>query len=357
MAIRSDRALSRLLVAAVVALGVAACGPADTSPLAGDAGAPDGATEDRGLDASPVEGDAGELGGTDAFFPGIEPDAGLLPSDAGSEVDSGSEADAGTAGADGGLTRVDAGPPPEPTRAFSTRFRVGTFNVPETRRASLLTSREARADAVLDLLRDNSVDAAAVQESGTYLKRAVASRDAWRSTWGRVNKFVNGREVGNGIVFRRAPLRLLDSHDILVPMPSRPRGLNIPVRLFEHRSDDGTRARFAMISFHAPTRRDDPTDASRRALRVALSRYIDRCHRQGLVVVLAGDANDGGYATHFRPEMKVAAHHVVDWILVSRSIRVHGDFSRSRPLLSDHDLIGATIQIPVDPTAPRTLPN
>ncbi len=243
------------------------------------------------------------------------------------------------------------------TRDFSMRFRVASFNVPETQRRELLTSREARASAVLNLMRDIGVDVAAVQESGTYLKAATRERDAWRSTWGRVNKFVNGREVGNGIVYRNAPFRVLDSYNLLVPMPSRPRGLNIPVRLMEHRSEGGARARFVMISFHAPTRRDDPTDASRRALRQALSRYITRCHRQGLVVVLAGDANDGGYGSHFRPDMKIGFHHVVDWILVSRAIRVHGGFSRSMPMLSDHEAITATISIPVNNTAPITLPN
>jgi hypothetical protein len=341
VALRPDRALSTLLAAAALALGAAACGPAD-SPLSGDAGALDAATDGPALDASPDGRDAGDEGGWDA---GSEADAGTTRTDAGQPP------------VDAGQPRVDAGPPPAPPRAFSARFRVGSFNVPETRRASLLTSREARANAVLNLIRDNDIVATSVQESGTYLKAAVADRDAWRSTWGRVNKFVNGRQVGNGIVFRRAPLRLIDSHDIRVPMPSRPRGLNIPVRLFEHQSDDGARARFVMISFHAPTRRDDPTDASRRALRMALSRYIDRCHRQGLVVVLAGDANDGAYASHFRPEMKTAYHHVVDWILVSRAIQVHHGFSRNRPALSDHELIAAGISIPVDPSAPRTLPD
>ena len=330
------------LLSFVALLSLLGCG--DGEMLGADAA--DLSTFDASADDVAFDGDSSDLG---AFIDSSVFDGELL--DGGDDVLADATADDTEAS--------DAGPDvdPDPGRAFSMRFRVSSFNVPETRRASLLTSREARANRVLNLLRDNNVSAASVQESGTYLQAAAASRDAWRSTWAPHNSFVNGRRIGNGIVFRRASLRLLDSHDLRVPMPGAPRGLNIPVRLFEYRSDSGERARFAMISFHAPTRRADPSDTTRRALRQTLLRYIQRCHRRGIPVVLAGDANDGAYAQHFRPALKVASHHVVDWILVSREIRVHGEFSRSAPLLSDHHAIMAAISVPVRAETPRQLPD
>jgi hypothetical protein len=247
----------------------------------------------------------------------------------------------------------DAVDPPELRYA---RLRVAAVNAPETARAELLSPPLARAQRLLGLLAEDEVDAAAVQESGTYLRRAAGERPGWSSTWAPPNNVVGEREVGNGIVYRGAPLAILDEASLRVPMPGRPRGLNFPVRIFEHRADADRRARFVMISFHAPTRRDDPDDTTRAAVRRSLLAYARRCQRAGLPVVLAGDANDGDYASHFRGDLEAAFHHGVDWVLVSPEVRVHGGSSRAIPLLSDHDAIVATVSVPARSDTPRRLP-
>lgn len=248
----------------------------------------------------------------------------------------------------------DATAPPE---LRYVRLRVAAVNAPETARAELLSPPLARAQRLLDLLTADEVDAAAVQESGTYLRRAAGERPGWSSTWAPPNNLVNGREVGNGIVYRGAPLAILDEAALQVPMPGHPRGLNFPVRIFEHRADADRRARFVMISFHAPTRRDDPDDTTRVAVRRALLAYARRCQRAGLPVVLAGDSNDGEYASYFRGDLEAAFHHGVDWVLVSPEVRVLGGFSRAIPLVSDHDAIVATLSVPARSDTPRRLPD
>lgn len=303
--------------------------------------------------------------------PAARPDAGR-GRDAGTEIDW-PEADGG--GADAGIEeeppheepdaaiveRDDARPPadvdletPE-DRARFVRFRVGTVNAPESAKPGLIMPRELRARRMVNWFAENDITLSALQEAGTYIRREAAERPAWGSTWAVPNNVIAGREVGNGIIFRSGHIAVLDEANIRVRMAGRPNGLNVAVRLLEHRQDTDRRARFVMFAFHAPTRRDDPDDSVRAAMRREIRMFANRCIAAGLPVIVAGDSNDGGYGSHF-PDMRAAAHHSVDWILVSRGIRIHGEGVRSIPDLSDHDAVWASISVPIDASAPRRLP-
>ena len=264
------------------------------------------------------------------------------------EPDAGTEADARIAAPD-----VDWETPED--RARFVRFRVGTVNAPESAKPGLIMPRELRARRMVNWFADNEITVSALQEAGTYIRAEAAERPAWGSTWAVPNNVIAGRRVGNGIIFRSGAIAVLDEANIRVPMAGRPDGLNAAVRLLEHREDTDRRARFVMIAFHAPTRRDDPDDSTRAAMRREIRMFANRCIAAGLPVIVAGDANDGGYGAHF-PDMRAAAHHVVDWILVSRGIRIHGEGSRNIPDLSDHDAVFASISVPIDADAPRRLP-
>jgi endonuclease/exonuclease/phosphatase family metal-dependent hydrolase len=319
----------------------------------------------------------GSMGCSDVANPGrsLEEDGGVASDaawrpDAQTPTEPGRDAGAATDAGGGPLfpwsdagVGIDAGPRPEEPpeepepEGFSPRFRVATINAPESLREGLVMPPLARARQLLDFVAATNISISAMQESGTNLREAASARPAWRTTWAVPNNIIRGREIGNGILFADAPFRIRDQANLQVPMPGRPRGLNFPVRLMEHRADTSRRARFVMISFHAPTRRDDPDDTTRQAVRRALRAYVSRCHRVGLPVILAGDANDGMYASHFRPDLQVAAREVIDYVLVSPEIRVHGELSRSLPGLSDHHAVVATVSVPARSDAPTQLPD
>lgn len=241
------------------------------------------------------------------------------------------------------------------------RLRVGVFNAVESGKRGLLRDRAARAARVLRWAASEGAAILLVQESGTYLQRAVRRLGAlgYRAFYAPPNTRAPAGNRGNGILWRWRLFKRLDA--VVLEIPFGGRTLHLPVVLLRHRA---TGLLVAAASVHAPTRRDDPSSSTRELINDAIVAYIASIGYadDAVRVVVAGDSNDGTWLAdiakaaknlELETKLKRAASRGVDWILVGRGVHRHGAAQvHHLPRLSDHHALTVDLAFTVPPDEP-----